>query len=133
MRSAWDWVRRVCAAVAGAFQLFCAVMFVPVFVGLMILGLVWDDPNEAKQPVPAPASSEESASVTPVVWTYQGAVCADGWVSTSVGKRGACSHHGGAAGSWVAADGTEVICRNSPPRTQEQIDRSVANFGRIVC
>lgn len=63
MRSAWGWVRRVCAAVAGAFQLFCAVMFV----GLMILGLVWDDPDEAKRPAPAPAASEEPASVTAVV------------------------------------------------------------------
>ncbi|GHH27234.1 hypothetical protein GCM10018780_81860 [Streptomyces lanatus] len=115
----------------GVFQLFCAVMFVPVFVGLVIVGLVWDDPGEVNRP--APAVSEEPASVSPVQWTYQGAVCADGWVSASVGERGACSHHGGVAGSWVATDGTEVICRNSPPRAQEQIDRSVAAFGRIVC
>ncbi|MEU6378831.1 hypothetical protein [Streptomyces sp. NPDC046909] len=108
-------------------------MFVPVFVGLMVVGIVWDDPKETEQPVQAPPVREEPTSVTPVQWTYQGAVCADGWVSTSVGARGACSHHGGVAGSWVAADGTEVICQNHPPRTQEHIDELVAKFGRIVC
>lgn len=113
--------------------MFCAVMFVPVFVGLMVVGLVWEDPDdEANRPASAPAAPEEP-SVTPVEWTYQGAVCADGWVSMSVGERGACSHHGGVAGSWVATDGTEAICRNYPPRTQEQINGLVAKFGRIVC
>ena len=27
------------------------------------------------------------------IGTYRG--CADGWASTSIGKQGACSHHGG--------------------------------------
>lgn len=31
--------------------------------------------------------------VMSAVGTYRG--CADGWLSTSIGRQGACSHHGG--------------------------------------
>jgi hypothetical protein len=114
--------------------MFCAIMFVPVFVGLIVVGLFWEDPDNAGGEHPAPSvASASPATVTPVEWTYQGTVCADGRVSASVGKRGACSHHGGVAGRWTTADGTEAICRGDPPRTQEDISRQMAKFGRIAC
>lgn len=133
-RLIWDRLTRFCRALWHGFGMFCAIMFVPVFAGLMVVGLLWDAPGDASRghPAPSPASASPT-TVTPVEWTYQGTVCADGWVSASVGERGACSHHGGVAGRWTAADGTEVICRGGPPRTQEEISRQTAKFGRIVC
>jgi hypothetical protein len=35
-------------------------------------------------------------------WIEGPAVCADGWPSQSIGRQGACSHHGGVGGSWSA-------------------------------
>ncbi|WP_327710025.1 DUF3761 domain-containing protein [Streptomyces sp. NBC_00464] len=105
-----------------AFFLIIAVVFVKV-------SFFQDDDSTRRvsnSPTPAPPE-------TPVTWTFQGTSCADGWSSQSIGRQGACSSHGGVASSWVAEGGTTVICRNRPPRTQEQINRQVEAFGHIVC
>ncbi|MEE4493582.1 hypothetical protein [Streptomyces sp. BE230] len=107
-----------------AFFLIIAVVFVKI-------SFFQDDGST--RPVSVTNSPTPSPPETPVTWTFQGTSCADGWSSQSIGKQGACSSHGGVASSWVAEDGTIVICRNRPPRTQEQIDRQVEAFGHIVC
>ncbi|MDT9693635.1 DUF3761 domain-containing protein [Streptomyces sp. P9(2023)] len=128
----------ICRKVWHGFGIFCAVMFIPAFAGLMIFGIIdgikRDEQEERdRQARLASVPSAAPTTRTPINWTYEGAVCADGTLSFSIGKQGACSHHGGVAGRWTADDGTQVICRNSPPRTQEQVDRQVSKFGRIVC
>lgn len=37
-------------------------------------------------------------SVESTIVGYEPLHCADGWLSTSIGEQGACSHHGGVAG-----------------------------------
>jgi hypothetical protein len=121
------------------FGMFCAGLFILVFPALMIFGIVTgirEDKEQERERQARLASSSPSAALTtrmPIDWMYEGAVCADGTLSFSVGKQGAC-HHGGVAGRWIAADGTQVVCRSfPPPRTREQVDRQMARFGRIFC
>ncbi|MBD0707101.1 MULTISPECIES: DUF3761 domain-containing protein [unclassified Streptomyces] len=120
------------------FGMVCAGLFVLVFPALIIFGIIdgmkRDEQQEReRQARLASVPSAAPTTRTPIDWTYEGAVCADGTLSFSIGKQGACSHHGGVAGRWTATDGTQVICRNSPPRTQEQVDQQMSRFGRIVC
>jgi hypothetical protein len=46
-------------------------------------------------------------------WTYLGYTCSDGWHSPSIGKRGACSHHGGVSDTPIllSPSGTRYRCR----------------------
>ncbi|WP_206324894.1 MULTISPECIES: DUF3761 domain-containing protein [unclassified Streptomyces] len=120
------------------FGMVCAGLFALGFPALIIFGIIdgikRDEQEEReRQARLASVPSAAPATRTPIRWTYDGAVCADGTLSFSIGKQGACSHHGGVARRWTATDGTHIICRNSPPRTQEQVDRQMAKFGRIVC
>jgi hypothetical protein len=45
--------------------------------------------------------------------------CADGWLSTSIGRQGACSHHGGVAGGAIYKTVTTPAVEGviAPPRT----------------
>ncbi|MER7599452.1 DUF3761 domain-containing protein [Streptomyces hydrogenans] len=138
MRSAAQRTVEIAKKIWHWFGIFCAGFSVIAFSAILIFGvfdgLKRDEQAEReRQAGLASAPSAAPTTRTPVSWTYKGAVCADGTLSFSIGKQGACSHHGGVAGRWSAADGTQVICRNSPPRTQERIDRQMAKFGRIVC
>jgi hypothetical protein len=59
------------------------------------------------------------------------ATCNDGWHSMSIGRQGACSHHGGVRGSWAAILGvgaggifgwvTAVLLTPKPPSTKPPI------------
>lgn len=44
--------------------------------------------------------------LTKSIGTYTG--CADGWMSTNIGKQGACSHHGGVV-TYINAYGTTAL------------------------
>ncbi|WP_245728091.1 DUF3761 domain-containing protein [Streptomyces vietnamensis] len=138
MRSATQRTVEMAKKVWHWFSMVCAGLSALAFLALMIFGIfdgIKRDEQEERERQARLASVPSAAPTTrtPIDWTYEGAVCADGTLSFSIGKQGACSHHGGVAGKWSAADGTQVICRNSPPRTQEQVDRQMAKFGRIVC
>jgi len=53
-----------------------------------------------------------------VTWASLGMACGDGWPSPSLGKQGACSHHGGAVWVYRSAQGEELRCpRGGPPTT----------------
>lgn len=130
-----DRAKQVLKAIKRGFEVFAAAMAAVFFLGLFAFGvfgsLFWGDGSNDKEPVAVPSPS--ASPVTPINWTYQGATCRDGWPSPSIGKRGACSHHGGVAGSWLAEDGTEVICLSTPPRTQELLAELIRHYGRIAC
>ncbi|MEJ8662324.1 hypothetical protein [Streptomyces sp. MS1.AVA.4] len=77
---------------------------------LIIVGnLVWetDDPKPPAYTPPEP---------TRITWMYQDTVCADGWDSPSIGRRGACSHHGGVIDVYVSSTGN--LHTTCPPRLQ---------------
>lgn len=128
----WQGTRRWAAKVWHWFGMFCAAMFIPVFGGLMVVGILFGEEGGGEGPSPASTPAVPSPS-TRIDWTFLGTVCADGWPSDSIGSRGACSHHGGVAGSYRGSDGSVLVCRNMPPRTVEELDRQMAEFGRAVC
>jgi len=50
-----------------------------------------------------------------ITWTSKGLACADGWVSPSLGKQGACSHHGGEVRVYEGSNGSELRCKVGVP------------------
>ncbi|MGQ0466340.1 MAG: hypothetical protein ACT4QG_13580 [Sporichthyaceae bacterium] len=68
-----------------------------------------------------------------ITWQFGGIGCADGWNSPSIGRRGACSHHGVVVTRWTGSDGTELACGSGrPPSGAEQL-RQRDLTGRIFC
>ncbi len=85
-----------------------------------------------KDSIPKPVAPTETYSS--VRWAFQGYECADGWPSQSIGKRGACSHHGGVISVFRGTDGTVLRCGRDehPPRAHEQ-RRQMADYGSLMC
>lgn len=113
-----------------------AVVMLGVCVALPIALIVWPELQDfgGEKPVSRPAVSPSPSPSTPMNWTWRGSQCADGWLSVSIGRQGACSHHGGVVAVWLADDGTEARCRNvDPPSTVEAAAVQMEKFGRIVC
>lgn len=83
---------------------------------------------------PPVSSGTPSATYKPVHWTYQGYECADGWPSDSIGRQGACSHHGGVVSVFEGDDGTVLRCGDDEhaPHPDEQ-QQQVEDYGRVVC
>ncbi len=122
--------------VKGLCRLF-AVFVLPVLVGIWLLSfpLGYSLPGFGDdEPPPRPASSP--TTTTPISWTFLGNSCADGSSSSAIGRRGACSYHGGVVSVWSKPDGYTVRCRGGGgtlPRTEEAFAQLVAQFGSIGC
>lgn len=70
-----------------------------------------------------------------VFFTFQGHTCRDGWPSRSIGRQGACSHHGGVVAIYRGSDGSELRCaqdRRPPFRGHEQ-QTQYRMFGELYC
>jgi hypothetical protein len=64
-----------------------------------------------------------------------GTGCSDGWSSPSIGRRGACSHHGGVVTVYRGDRGDELSCRSGsrPPYGAARQSEQRAEFGRLFC
>ncbi|MDQ0600129.1 hypothetical protein QF037_004474 [Streptomyces canus] len=122
---AWRVARVVAYTLAG---LISVVIFVVLPVIAQLSG--GDDDDEG----PPDGSATPSATFTPVRWTYQGDECADGWSSDSIGRQGACSHHGGVVSVFEGADGTVLRCGDDEhtPRPDEQ-QQQIDDYGHVLC
>lgn len=107
----------------------CLVLVIgAVLFGWMLFGFPLPRDDEGKDDRPEPKAK------TLLQWQHQGSQCADGWPSTSIGRRGACSHHGGVVTRWATPDGFEVTCSTGlPPLTVEEWDAQMKLSGRIYC
>lgn len=121
----WRIARAVCYALAG-------IVAVGIFIVLPVTAQLsgWNDDVED----PAVRSETPSAAYTPVQWTFQGYGCADGWPSESIGRQGACSHHGGVVSVYEGEDGTVLRCGDDEhaPDPEEQ-QQQTEDFGRASC
>jgi hypothetical protein len=97
--------------------------------------LVTSNPEPKPSPAVDIARFNQRLDAYPLVtWTYVDTTCADGWRSSSIGKRGACSHHGGVVKVWLGSDGTELRCHDGgPPRTKADQLRQLDRLGRLYC
>lgn len=122
---AWRIARVAGYALAG---IFAVGIFIVLPVTAQLSG--WNDDVED----PSVSSETPSPAYTPVRWTYQGYGCADGWSSDSIGRPGACSHHGGIVDVYEGDDGTVLRCGDDEhaPGPEEQRQR-IEDYGRISC
>ena len=112
----------------GGGGLGCVIVFIS---GLMLWSWIdgWSDgARDVPDPQPTPAPS-----ISLIDWQFQGSTRADGWPSGSIGKQGACSHHGGVVGVWVSKNGVSVTCRGTPPLTEERLAELTNASGEVVC
>jgi hypothetical protein len=119
----------------------CFKWFTRIMVGVAVIGwatqvivgnLVWDkDQEAASAPSPTPTATE-----IPITWFYLGGTCRDGWGSPSIGKRGACSHHGGVVYSYKSEPGGLVTWCGPKfqPKTLEEAQRLLdTTTGKVGC
>ncbi|MFD7855249.1 hypothetical protein ACFV6B_13315 [Streptomyces microflavus] len=106
-----------------------------LWVLLISIGIITDPADD--EPTPTTAASEPAAPPadpgTPIEWNPVGQSCADGWPSRSIGKRGACSHHGGVVTVYGSSLGN-LTTRCHPyghPETLERA-RELADTTRTV-
>jgi len=108
---------------------------VVVVVASIVLLVVWltrGDNGAVRSP--SPVVTATATLRTAVTWTPTGEECSDGWQSPSIGKRGACSHHGGVVSVWVASDGVVLRCwRSSPPRNAQTQAAQLLHAGHYSC
>ncbi|MGW4834755.1 hypothetical protein [Streptomyces globisporus] len=114
------------------------VLFFASLATLVILGhTAWKADDKATNTTTAgpssPATPRPSNTGTPIQWQYSGQTCADGWPSTSIGKRGACSHHGGVVTVYQSTPGnlTTNCHPYGHPKTLERA-RQLAGATRTV-
>lgn len=114
------------------------VLFFATLATATILGhTVWntdDEPAATTTVEPsAPATPQVLAPGTPIQWQPAGQTCADGWPSNSIGKRGACSHHGGVVTIYQSTPGnlTTTCHPAGHPKTLERA-RELAGTTRTV-
>lgn len=94
-------------------------VFVAGLLLIIILGATaWndDDSKSAADDKPS-ASPTPSPAETPIQWLFAGQRCSDGWASPSIGRQGACSHHGGVV-TWYQAHAEQVLTTRCPPLYQ---------------
>lgn len=122
---AWRVARVVAYSVAG-------LIGVGIFVVLPITAQLsgWNDDDED-----LPASPGAPFTMyAPIRWTSQGYECSDGWPSDSIGRQGACSHHGGVVSVFEGDDGRVLRCGDDEhaPRPDEQ-QQQIEDYGRVIC
>ncbi|MDX5526103.1 hypothetical protein PV677_36145 [Streptomyces sp. DE06-01C] len=116
----------------------CTVLFFAGLGTIAILGnTVWKNDNK-----PAPAATVSATATpravpsgTPIQWRYIGQACADGWPSTSIGKRGACSHHGGVVTVYQSTPG-DLTTQCHPyghPKTLERAQQLAGTTRTVPC
>lgn len=128
-------MRRIGNALNKAFTWFAYGLVACILAGwalLVILGnFVWDkdDAGDAK-----PLPSATSAS-TPISWYLHDRRCRDGSGSSAIGRRGACSHHGGVVTYFISSVGS--LTTTCPPRYQPRtLERARAlkdTMGNVGC
>lgn len=108
---------------------------VGAWLAIIILGSIidlvdGDDEKDSSKPSPS-----ASVTGTPIQWAFQGQQCSDGWHSPSIGKRGACSYHGGVVTVYQSNIG-ELITRCGPryqPKTLERAQQLADTGGYVNC
>lgn len=129
------WAHALGRGIARAFSVFLAICTAAFVLGMLTIAVlghtVWDHNGTGRKPTPPGPTASIS---TPISWTFQGSTCSDGWPSRSIGRRGACSHHGGVVSLWISDGGTKARCRSvGLPRTAELLKEQLHRFGRVVC
>lgn len=121
-------------AIAGSLRvvLYGLVVLSVLAVAVTILWGFIDAPGAGPSPnrlLPTPAPTHST-----VTWTYVESTCADGWRSPSIGKRGACSHHGGVVSIYNGSDGSVLTCGTGShaPDAEEQ-RRAYLNGDTLNC
>ncbi|MEV8625267.1 hypothetical protein [Streptomyces sp. NPDC051079] len=131
------WIQRVGVWAGKTFTWLAYGLFASLVIGwatLVILGnFVWDhQQDDDKNPTPAATAT---ATSTPIFWILEGRGCQDGWPSPSIGKRGACSHHGGVVTYYVSSTGAlRTTCgREYQPKTLERARELADGTGSVSC
>ncbi|MET9053326.1 hypothetical protein ABZW50_19490 [Streptomyces bacillaris] len=134
-------IRRLGRAFRTAFTWFAYALATVFFGGLALVAIlgntVWKTdnkpPTDPTTQASAPATPQILAPDTPIQWQPAGQTCADGWPSGSIGKRGACSHHGGVVTLYQSTPGnlTTTCHPYGHPKTLERA-RELAGTTRIV-
>lgn len=67
-------------------------------------------------------------------WGLLGTACADGWLSPSLGTRGACSSHGGVVNFYENDAGEQLRCLTDarPPWPSEAAEQ-ILDYGNFFC
>lgn len=106
------------------------VFFLWILAVIAVIG--WAGIRTDATPEPSPTSLMPPVRVDDAEWaefrTWRrlGGLCADGWRSPSIGRQGACSHHGGVSGGVLYVD----------PRGQRHVcpsDAVMVLIGRPAC
>ncbi|MFF2852674.1 hypothetical protein ACFVT5_41235 [Streptomyces sp. NPDC058001] len=100
---------------------------------LIIMGnFVWDKEDQSESPA---ADASPSATTTPITWEYKSTTCRDGWDSPSIGRPGACSHHGGVVALYTADFGElNTYCPpRFQPKTMERAHELADETGWVAC
>ncbi|MGW1409461.1 hypothetical protein [Streptomyces sp. NPDC002403] len=102
---------------------------------IVILGNLIDLVDGDDKKADSKPSPSASATGTPIQWVYQGQGCSDGWHSSSIGKRGACSHHGGVITVYQSnIGGLVTICGpRYQPKTLERAQELADSGGNVTC
>ncbi|TVZ90452.1 DUF3761 domain-containing protein [Streptomyces sp. BK340] len=108
------------------------VSFVGLWAWLLFMGaFVW---SHDKDPTPKPSASPAPAK-TAILWQPYEATCRDGWGSPSIGRSGACSHHGGVVWYFKSSPGgliTDCPFPKFQPSTLERAEKLRDNASGLV-
>ncbi|WP_406366147.1 Ku protein [Streptomyces sp. NBC_00645] len=109
---------------------------------IVLHAMRWPDEIRAPGVVDPPhetVSEEEIAGALALMESkarddLDGYECADGWPSDSIGRQGACSHHGGVVSVFEGDDGTILRCGDNehPPRPDE-LQQQIEDYERVAC
>ncbi|WP_406190226.1 DUF3761 domain-containing protein [Streptomyces anulatus] len=109
-----------------------AALFIAAWAGFIIVMNIATSGDSKPQ---SATTAEPTPTGTPITWIIARETCRDGWPSTSIGKRGACSHHGGVVTIYQSTLGNlETLCpRAYQPRTLERAQVLLAEDGTVDC
>jgi hypothetical protein len=108
--TAGERVRHVANMVLKGAAVTCIGLVVIGWLKLIIMGsFVWEEPDQHEA-----ATSARWRQPPPYAWLYRGSECRDGWDSPSIGRPGACSHHGGVVAVYSSAPGNLLRRRPLP-------------------
>jgi hypothetical protein len=95
---------------------------------------LWSSQGPSPVTVAARPTTEPTYGPT-VTFTYVTTTCSDGWPSQSIGRRGACSHHGGVVSVFRGDNGLELRCGGDtgPPQAGYEQQRQYRDFGELHC
>ncbi|NEC03421.1 hypothetical protein [Streptomyces anulatus] len=112
----------------------CSALLWVLLITIGIAGMITDGTDDKPTTqASAPATPQILTPGTPIQWQPAGQTCADGWISGSIGKRGACSHHGGVVTVYESTPGglTTICLPVGHPKTLERA-RQLAGTARTV-